>query len=217
MERLTVTGIDVGEKPLTWLELLKTLEIRGINDRRIISKSKADVDLSHPLSGDEIMDADPSIHVLTYGQLAHYKSIDQLLKKFEKIVLLYFNKEDFGHWVALFKNKQGINFFDSYGTMPDKNQVQDVDINVMKKYGQMHPLLVDMLLDSTHPIRYNDVQYQAYGKRDGKIINTCGQHCVVRLINSDMSEKEYLDYIIMNMIKNNMSSDATAVTIFNSL
>jgi len=198
MERLTVTGIDVGEKPLTWLELLKTLESRGINDRRIMPKSTVNVDLSHPLSGDEIMDADPSIHVLTYGQLAHYKSIDQLLKKFEKIVLLYFNKEDFGHWVALFKNKQ---------------EVQDVDINVMKKYGQMHPLLVDMLLDSTHPIRYNDVQYQAYGKRDGKIINTCGQHCVVRLINSDMSEKEYLDYIIMNMIKNNMSSDAIAVVL----
>lgn len=172
---------------------------------------------SHALSSEEIMSEFPDIQVITYRQLSAYKTIEELLKKFNKVIILYFNDEGFGHWVGLFMNSQGINFFDSYGSMPDVDQVANVDPKISKKYGQMNPLLVEMLLESKYPVRYNDVQYQSYGTRDGKRINTCGYHCCVRLQNSEMKENEYFNYIVGNMLANDMSSDEVVVEIFKVL
>ena len=93
-------------------------------------------------------------------------------------MLLYTpNSPTEGHWVCLFRNKDGIHFFDSYGDKPDNEE----DLN-----GQ-EPLLTELFKDSGLPIYYNTKRYQ---KRRQNIA-TCGRHCIARLIFKNKSPESY--------------------------
>ena len=47
--------------------------------------------------------------------------IDNLIPLLDEgsLVILYKSKPDFGHWTAIIKTPEGIEFFDSYGDKPE--------------------------------------------------------------------------------------------------
>jgi len=59
-------------------------------------------------------------NVIKYSELANYKSIEELLPKDRsyKIVLIEQNYNS-GHWTALLRYDDTIEWFDSYGVCPD--------------------------------------------------------------------------------------------------
>ena len=74
-----------------------------------------------PLSGFQMKQLNPDARLMRYTDLYHYKTSKDLFKDTDKIVLLYLTTSNTsGHYVGLFKNKNGvINYFDSYGMPMD--------------------------------------------------------------------------------------------------
>ena len=68
------------------------------------------------LSGLDMRVLNPDAKVLKYTDLYDYHNVDELFNDTDKVILLYLTMNDHsGHWTCLFKNKEGINYFDSYG------------------------------------------------------------------------------------------------------
>lgn len=85
--------------------------------------------MSISLSGDQIKKLVPyPINIYQYPDIKKFKNIDELLRPSDAAVILFNTNETnegmFGHWTCLLKtidddNNDSINFFDSYGIVPD--------------------------------------------------------------------------------------------------
>jgi len=118
-----------------------------------------------------------------YRQLKYINSLDEIMPCF----LLYQHHFPIGHWVALFRNSQGINYFDPTGRVPD----------VLLETNYDHPAgRVKMNADFTY---LNNLLY----KCEGKIIyndyplqtpesNTCGAWVGVRLLASNIFNDDFV-------------------------
>lgn len=132
----------------------------------------------------------------------HERELWENMKE-KPIVLCYLTSENYGHWTCLFKNKEGINFFDSYGLKPDDELFWNFPKSFKKKAKEDYPHLTRLLLSSSFlvhekfgknkrnlgktRINYNPYQYQS--KKRG--VNTCGRHVIFRLCFSELSDIEY--------------------------
>ena len=75
---------------------------------------------NYPLNGLEMALLNPDAKILKYTDLYRYKTVRALFGSYRKIIILYLIQGPMsGHWTCLFKNADGINFFDSYGDDPD--------------------------------------------------------------------------------------------------
>ena len=126
--------------------------------------------------------------VMLYNELAKYKTIDEALGEHGAIFLLYENQPQFGHWTTVWRrNRDTINFFDSYGIFPDE-QIYWNDEKTRKMLNQDIPYLSHLLINSNYKnLEYNDYQYQ----KDGDDINTCGRWAALRLVLRDWTPKEF--------------------------
>jgi translation initiation factor RLI1 len=140
--------------------------------------SLSNKDIYHFLGG--------NVKILTNTDIKKYKSIQELLSPYNQVVILYRNSMNYGHWTCLFKNKYGINFFDSYGNMPDEIlRFVPKHLNIQLK--QDHQNLIKLLLKSKKPVFYNQYPLQKYSD----LINTCGRWVVFRLMNKELNEDEF--------------------------
>lgn len=161
--------------------------------------------------------------VLTYPDLSNFLMLEDLLAN-GPVVILYFTHENYGHWTCLFENKQGIQFFDSYGLEPDMELDWEIDDYFRKKYKEdvahLSYLLYEFINRTGISIRYNDYPFQAKGKyiiieqdskgkyTENKIsIATCGRHVLTRIFNNYLSDDKYIEYIIYNCDKYNITPD----------
>lgn len=73
------------------------------------------------LTGDDLVRiCRNKVKVIPYHELKNYSSIEDLLKEFGAVILLYETKLNFGHYTALHYDNTGrLEFFDSYGLAPD--------------------------------------------------------------------------------------------------
>lgn len=135
------------------------------------------------LSSDDILKVfDNKTKIITYDQLKNYSSIDELLKPYGSVFLLYLSAKNYGHWTLIFRNNKNENeFFDSYG-MLDTKILKTIDKNIRKYYNQASPYLSKLLLKDGRKIIYNDNKLQKVEKN----INTCGRWCIMRLIAKDI-------------------------------
>ena len=133
-----------------------------------------------PLSNTDIVDKlkkhNINIRFIPYHELKDVKKIDDLLP----CILLYELHHPIGHWVALWRNKDGINYFDSTGHVPDGLLDTFENPYGRKAMGADYTYLLKLLSDKA-PIIYNEVKLQ----RDGTV--TCGAWCAVRLLCGDVS------------------------------
>jgi hypothetical protein len=142
----------------------------------------------YSLSDDDIRKIlGPDIKIITYPMLGEMSSIDQAFDSKGRCVMLVPNvSPTMGHWVAMIKRKNGIEFFDPYGDAPEEqkdglsqSKLQALDID--------HPFLTKLLRASGKPIYYNTKGFQS----ENRNVATCGRHAIARLLYAPYSIDKY--------------------------
>lgn len=128
-----------------------------------------------------------NIKILTYPQLKGLRSINQAFDDQGRgIVLFLVNGPTSGHWCCLIKRADSIEFFDPYGDTPAEIK-DEIPSSRLEELDMASPYLSRLLKQSGLPIYYNTHCFQSK-KGD---INTCGRHCVVRLLYAPDSVERY--------------------------
>ena len=121
-----------------------------------------------------------SPNIIRYKDLKKFNSIDQALKN-GYVIILYETKQNFGHWVLVFKrNKNTIEHFDSYGIKPD-DELDFIKPIFKIINGTVKPYLTYLLLKSKYKVEYNEFKLQKMAPN----INTCGRWILLRLLLKD--------------------------------
>jgi len=175
-----------------------------------MNKKKEKQIIKYALSDDEIKKYIPNTKIVKYSDLKKYNNIRDLLPSNKSTALiLYEHAPNIGHWTAIMRylNKKGIDtieFFDSLADdgRPD-SELKWLSNQENQLLGQNIPYLTNLLNISKIPVIYNKFKFQSeHNKKDGKNINTCGRHCVLRiksLLDCDYDLQDY--YKFMKSIK----------------
>lgn len=125
------------------------------------------------------------------------------------IVINYLTKENYGHWVCLFQNEEGINFFDSYGNAPDDHLAWNIGKKFRKESGEDNAYLCQFILDimGHDKFVYNDYDFQ---KRSPNV-STCGRWVLFRLMYRNLSCDEFKKMILEACNRLKLSKDQLAV------
>ena len=149
------------------------------------------------MSGQDIENYLPNCKIIEYNDLADYNEITDLLTKpiDYVIILIETTAESTGHWVALLRYSNTIEFFNSYSGKPDfqKNNFISKAKNI--EFGQTENYLTNLLVKSNFNIVYNKLQLQKYSNSS----TTCGRWVVLRLLcllNQNMDLKQFLEFFI---------------------
>mgnify|MGYP000846162687 FL=1 len=159
------------------------------------------------LSNKQILDlVNDKANIVLYPSLYKFSTIDQLLYPYNACFLLFETKPKFGHWCAIIKYGNTIEFFDSYSGYPDDvlNYIPD---DFKKISNQNYPYLTKLLLDSPYNIEFNDHKYQKYNTN----ISTCGRHSALRILYKNLNLKQY-DKLIKKLCKITNTDPDTLVT-----
>lgn len=147
-----------------------------------------------PMADNEISSYLPNAKILSYNELKNVNSIDNLLKNDKDyFFLLYLAEPNSGHWCAVSKNKDKIEFFDPYGLKLD-NELSWIPKDQNNELGVQAPYLSHLLGKSKYKVTFNNIPYQKLGND----INCCGRHCVFRIINflkNNMNNEEYYKFM----------------------
>jgi hypothetical protein len=158
--------------------------------------------IEEPLGDDDIKRYLPEAKVMRYSSLRNIRDIKQLLpNEIDYAILLYEDSPNKGHWVAVMRYGDTIEFFDSYGGEPDKPLSWN-NSHINQKLNQ-EPYLSRLFDKTDMEVVYSPTKFQG----DGDDINTCGRHTVFRILNlieKDRPLGEY--YKIMNEIKKETKS-----------
>lgn len=147
--------------------------------------------MDYALSADDIFYlTDGKTNILTNRQLANVRRIEDVLKN-GACVILYECKERSGHWCCVYlRNKKEIQWFDSYGLMPD-SELNYIDKEFRRKSNQVSTHLTRLLLEWTRrtggDVRYSQYRLQKLSPKD----NTCGRFVVLRLLLRKLDEDEF--------------------------
>jgi hypothetical protein len=101
-------------------------------------------------------------------------------------ILLYETDQNNGHWVLIMNKGDYIEYFDSYGALPDAVLKFNGRLK-RKQLKQQGHSLSHMILDI--PTRYNDYQLQNANGYNA----TCGKWCVLRYLLKHLNEYEFED------------------------
>jgi hypothetical protein len=139
----------------------------------------------YALSGLEMKYLNPDAKLLKYTDLYKYRTIEEVFGNYKKVIILYLIQSNTsGHWTCLFKNKKGINFFDSYG-VPVDYEMELLSPAKRKRLNQEQDYLNNMLRHER--VIFNNITYQ---DRDTA---TCGCFVSHRLYYSHLDNYQYLD------------------------
>lgn len=132
------------------------------------------------LTGDDMKKlAGPDSLILSYPELYKYKTIEQLFSNgINKIIILYLQTPNSGHWCCLTLNNNIVTFFDPYNLMPDSELKFNKQI-LNKELNQEHTYLTKLLLDFAikgGTVEYNEMRFQKLSNG----VSTCGRHAGLR-------------------------------------
>lgn len=149
------------------------------------------------------------VRVMEYPELKNVRRLEDLDLAHSSIVLLLVTSRPgeptYGHWCLLFARPGGnhpsgedgaVEFFNSYGAMPDSDLYAD------------SPYLTRLLYESGLPISYNNYKFQ----RMAQDVNTCGRHCITRLLFRNLSLPQY-----RNLVCSRGDPDKFVVEVTNTL
>jgi hypothetical protein len=115
-------------------------------------------------------------NVYEYKDILQFDNIDQMLQPFGCCIILYETAERFGHYTAVLKQGNTIEFFDSLALKPDW-QLLFVDKKKRKHLGEEKPHLTYLMLDSPYKLIYNKWKFQKFDKN----VSTCGRWVALRI------------------------------------
>ena len=150
------------------------------------------------MTGQDILSYLPNCKIIEYNDLETYNNeiTDLLTKPIDYVIILIETIADnIGHWVALLRYDNTIEFFNSYGKAPDvqKNTLISKAKNI--EFGQTQNYLTNLLVKSDFNIIYNKLQLQKYTNNSA----TCGRWVIIRilrLLKDNMDLKRFLEFII---------------------
>jgi len=162
-----------------------------------ITEKDIEENIEEPLGDDDIRKYLPDAQIFKYSRLENFRTIDEILPgKINYCVLLYEESVNKGHWVCLTKYGDTVEFFDSYGGAPD-TQLKWNHPEVNHRLDQK-PYLTEIFNRSKYNIVYNPIKYQD----ENDDINTCGRHCVFRILNLIQKKRDLSKYYkLMKMLK----------------
>jgi hypothetical protein len=108
-------------------------------------------------------------------------------------ILLYELHHPVGHWVAVFMNHEGLNYFDPLGYKPDQLLIK----HFMNPFGRElmgadETYLLKLMVNDFKFVTYNEKRLQQLKSK------TCGYWCAIRLLCADISQdnfaKEFMKY-----------------------
>jgi len=145
----------------------------------------------YPLSDGDIRRMLGGTKIVTYPQLKRLRTIDDLFDEQGRALVLFLTESPTeGHWVCLLNKKKGIEFFDPYGDTPQEIK-EELPKSKRESLDMESPYLSRLLKASGRPVFYNTFAFQKT-KRD---VNTCGRHCVARLLYAPYSLEKYKSII----------------------
>lgn len=166
-------------------------------------------EISKSLSGEEILNyLDYKCNLIQYKDIVNYNTIEELLGKYKKCVILYHTRKNYGHWTCIYEVKNRIYFFDSYGFIPD-DELKFLPYDLKEELNSDYRYLTKLLYESNKRVEYNEHQFQR--RADG--VNTCGRWVINRLKYPEISIEKYnklfkeaskyidLDELICDLIK----------------
>lgn len=149
------------------------------------------------------------VSFVMYDDLTKYDNLEMLFKdNIQAVYILMLiksqeNVRDVGHWVVLVRNidQNVYYYYDPYGLGLTK------DLALTHESG--------VLLKLLSPVKYEDSSYrhQAFSED----VNTCGRHCVVRSIFSHLSNKEYDQVFVRDVVPHyaaNPDALVSLITVF---
>ena len=148
--------------------------------------------IDYPLKGRDILQIlKGDTNIIEYGDLYNINSLNDIFKN-ESCVILYRSSPSLAHWCCVFKNKEGLNFFDPYGVIID-NEIDEIEkMNpeyANQYYNNGKKRLIELILkDKYEHIIYNEYKMQQMKSN----INTCGRHCCCRLLYKNLSLEDYV-------------------------
>src|SRR5690606_21496962 len=98
---------------------------------------------------------DGQVNIILYPDLHKYTSIDQLLSPYDACILLYESKPNYGHWCALIKHGDSIEFFNPYGGLPDAS-LKLINPEFRIESNQVLPYLKILMFKSPYELKYNE-------------------------------------------------------------
>lgn len=147
--------------------------------------------ISKSLSGSEIIKAlNGKANIIGYSEIKNTHSLKELLGPHKAVVILYEQKENYGHWTCLFEQSPNtIEFFDPYGLVINE-QIKFASRTQQDKLGTRHPVLLYLLIKSPYKhIEFNSYPFQEF--KQG--VNTCGRHVLCRLWFRDLPLNKYVE------------------------
>jgi hypothetical protein len=175
---------------LEYVQSLKHPNIQIINQR--VEESISESDIYNYLGyGFDIRE-----DVITYSELSEYSSIDEVLDKNKSFkIILIEQQENYGHWTLLMRYGNTIEFFNSYGTKPSY-EIDQIGQSKNEELGQDEKYLNRLLTLALgkYNVIYNKKRFQKLAPK----INTCGRHCICRLImlmEFNMDLKTFIKYM----------------------
>jgi len=143
----------------------------------------SDDDIRHLLGG--------NIKITSYPDLEKVQRLDDLFDEKGRAILFFPQEnQQSGHWCALIKKGREIEFFDPYGEPPEA-QKSGLSSQKLQQLHMDRPSLAKLLDESGYKILFNKVQLQQL--KD--CVNTCGRHCVSRLLYARYPIKRYREVI----------------------
>lgn len=180
------------------MENLKSLENYSLSDTDI-----------HQILG-------KNVSIVAYPDLIKYKRIEELFTTSNNCIIFF--EEDIqngnlvGHWEAICKKDNTIQFFDSYGLAPDmcRKWLSEQKLIQLKENKPLLGALLNRAEDDGYEILWNQHQYQSY-KKD---ISTCGRHSCCFILNGDLRDDNYLRFMNQLIRKYNAKNYDEAITKF---
>jgi hypothetical protein len=159
------------------------MELTAGAEKQAENYSLSDDDIRHLLGS--------AIKITTYSDLENVRDIRQLFDGRGRAIIFFpQDSESSGHWTAMIKKRGEIEFFDPYGEPPDA-QKDGLTPSKLHQLRMDQPLLSELLENSGCRVIFNKVQLQKL--RDD--VQTCGRHCVCRLLYSQYPIARYREII----------------------
>lgn len=131
------------------------------------------------------------IKITSYPNLDKVQHLDDVFDQKGRAILFFPQEnQQSGHWCAMIKKGREIEFFDPYGEPPEA-QKDGLSSQKLQQLRMDKPLLADLLDQSGYRIIFNKVQLQKLND----CVNTCGRHCVARLLYAKYPIKRYREII----------------------
>ena len=145
-------------------------------------------DETYALTDTDIQQLLGGTSLFKYPELHEMSSIDDAFDAYGRAMMLYLTEDEHtGHWVCMLKKGKEVEYFDSYGGYKPDDERKWLSKAKLEELGQDEPTLTRMLREAGYTVKYNPYKFQ----EEVNDMNTCGRHCVVRLLLGHLPLKEY--------------------------